>query len=108
MAYVPESVISGNFVYRQIESALVSTMEAKERAGLRTSAGEYFALRNGVLNSLSMLEILQNHQVEEDFEPGDVLLFNKMVVHRSVMLGEGSLPRRAAYCDAFCRSKLTL
>lgn len=39
--------------------------------------------------------------VEDDFEPGDVLLFNKMVVHRSTMLGEGSLPRRAAYVMRF-------
>ena len=101
MAYVPQNIISGDFVYHQIEPAIVSTLEAKERAGVRTSVGEYFAMRAEVLNSPTMSEILENHQVEDDFEPGDVLLFNKMVVHRSIMLGEGTLPRRAAYVMRF-------
>ena len=101
MAYVPQNVISGDFVYHQIEPAIVSTLEAKERAGVRTSVGEYFAMRVEILNSPTMVEILENHQVEDGFEPGDVLLFNKMVVHRSIMLGEGTLPRRAAYVMRF-------
>ena len=50
---------------------------------------------------VTMCEILENHQVEDDFEPGDALLFNKMVVHRSIMLGEGALPKRAAYVMRF-------
>ena len=101
MAYVPENVISGDFVYQQIEPAVVSTLEAKERAGVSTSIVEYFSMRNGILNSPTMVEILENHQVEDDFEPGDALLFNKTVVHRSIMLGEGTLPRRAAYVMRF-------
>lgn len=101
LAYVPENVISGYFIYRHIEAALVSTLEAKERAGIRTSASEYNNLRGGVLNAPAMVEILSSHQVEDDFEPGDVLLFNKMVVHRSIMLGEGPLSRRAAYVMRF-------
>ena len=101
MAYVPENVISGDFIYRQIEPAIVSTLEAKERAGVRTSITDYVAMRADILNSPTMSEILENHQVEDDFEPGDVLLFNKMVVHRSIMLGEGTLPRRAAYVMRF-------
>ena len=101
MAYVPENVISGDFIYRQIEPAVVSTLEAKERAGVRTNVDEYFAMRTGILNSPAMVEILENHQIEDDFEPGDALLFNKMVVHRSIMLGEGTLPRRAAYVMRF-------
>ena len=101
MAYVPENVISGDFIYRYIEPAIVSTLEAKERAGVRTSMTDYVAMRANILNSPTMSEILENHQVEDDFEPGDVLLFNKMVVHRSIMLGEGTLPRRAAYVMRF-------
>ncbi len=31
----------------------------------------------------------------------DALLFNKMVVHRSMMLGEGTLPKRATYVMRF-------
>lgn len=101
MAYVPDNVISGDFVYHYIEPALVSTLETKERGGIMTNIDEYFAMRVGILNSSTMCEILENHQVEDDFEPGDALLFNKMVVHRSIILGEGALPTRAAYVMRF-------
>ena len=100
MAYVPENVISGFFAYR-LEPVIVSTMETKERAGVRTTVLDYFKLRNGILNSPTMLEVLEAHQVEDDFQPGDALLFNKNVVHRSIMLGEGPLPKRAAYVMRF-------
>ena len=101
MAYVPQHVVSGEFIFDQIEPAVVSTMKAKENAGIRTTVGEFFGMRTAILNSPTMVEILENHQVEEDFRPGDVLLFNKMVIHRSIMLGEGELPRRAAYALRF-------
>ena len=101
MAYVPEHVVSGKFIYEQIEPAIISTLEAKERAGEKTSMNDYFSLRSGILNSPTMLEILEKHQTEDDFKPGDVLLFNKYVVHRSIMLGEGPLPKRAAFVMRF-------
>lgn len=101
MAYVPENVVSGKFIYDQIEPAIISTLEAKERAGIKTSMDDYFAMRSGILNSPTMLEILEQHQVEDDFEPGDVLLFNKYVIHRSIMLCEGVLPKRAAFVMRF-------
>ena len=100
MAYVPQHVVSGDFLFA-IEPAVVSTLKTKEQAGIRTSVSEYFAMRTGILNSPPMDEILDNHQVEDDFEPGDVLMFNKMVAHRSIMLGEGELARRAAYVMRF-------
>lgn len=101
MAYVPEHVVSGRFIYDQIEPAIISTLEAKERAGIKTSMDDYFAMRSGILNSPTMMDILAFHQVEDDFAPGDVLLFNKYVVHRSVMLGQGALPRRTAFVMRF-------
>ena len=101
MAYVPQHVVSGEFIFEQIEPAIVSTFKAKENAGVQTNVGDYFAMRTGILNSPTMVEILEHHRVEDDFEPGDVLLFNKMVVHRSIMLGEGELARRAAYVLRF-------
>lgn len=100
MAYVPQHVVSGELVY-QVESPIVSTLRAKEQAGIRTNVRDYFAMRTGILNSPTMVEVLESHQIEDDFEPGDALLFNKMVVHRSIMLGEGDLPRRAAYVMRF-------
>ena len=101
MAYVPRPVISGEFVFDQLESAVVSTLRAKDRAGVRTSVREYFDMRNATLNAPVMADILETHQVEDDFQPGDVLVFNKWVVHRSIMLGEGELPKRAAYVMRF-------
>ncbi len=101
MAYVPQHVISGEFVYDQLEPAVVSTLRAKERDGVKTSFKEYFDLRNELLNAPGMATILEAHQVEDDFQPGDVLVFNKWVVHRSLVLEEGELPRRAAYVMRF-------
>ena len=97
MAYVPENVMSGDFIFRYVEPAIVSTIEAMERAGTETDAEHYSLMRAAILNAPPMVDILEHHQVEDDFEPGDVLIFNKFVVHRSIMLGAGMLPRRAAY-----------
>lgn len=101
MAYVPQHIISGKFIFEEVEPAVISTFKAKEQAGVRTNVGDFWAVRTGILNSPAMSEIFESHQVEDNFEPGDVLLFNKLVVHRSIMLGEGRLPRRAAYVLRF-------
>ncbi|MEG9884342.1 MAG: hypothetical protein V6Z86_06950 [Hyphomicrobiales bacterium] len=101
VACVPENVISGKFIYQQIEPAIVSTLESRERAGIKTGMDDYFALRSGILNAPAMLDILEAHQVEDSFAPGDVLLFTKYVIHRSIMLEEGSLPKRAAFVMRF-------
>ena len=100
MAYVPQHVLSGEFVY-SADLAVVETLRARERSGTSTSAQDYFDLRFGFLNSAVMDELLEAHRIEDDFDPGDVLLFNKTVIHRSVMLGDGELPRRAAYALRF-------
>ena len=100
MAYVPQHLLPGEFVY-PADLAVVKALRARERSGRRTSAQDYGDLRAGILNSPVMDELLRAHQVEDDFDPGDVLLFNKTVVHRSIMLGEGDLPRRAAYVLRF-------
>ena len=100
MAYVPQHLLPGEFVY-PADLAVVEALRARERSGRRTSVQDYGDLRAGILNSPVMDELLRAHQVEDDFDPGDVLLFNKTVVHRSVMLGEGELSHRAAYVLRF-------
>lgn len=100
MAYVPQHVLPGGFVY-PADLAVVEVLRARERSGRRTSLLDYSDLRAGILNSPVLEELLEVHQVEDDFDPGDVLLFNKTVVHRSIMLGEGELSRRAAYVLRF-------
>lgn len=101
MAYVPQHVISGAFSYEQLEPAVVSTIRAKEQAGIRTNQKEYFNMRLSHYNLPPLDTILETHQVEDDFQPGDVLVFNKWVVHRSIMLGDGELAKRAAYVMRF-------
>lgn len=101
LTYVPDRVLSGAFVYEQVEPGIVSAMAAKERAGIPTTAQEYHSLRAGAFASPPMLEILERHRVEDDFEPGDALLFNKWVPHRSVALEAGDLTRRAAFVLRF-------
>lgn len=100
MTYVPQHVLSGNFVY-STDLAVVEALRARERAGNLTNVQDYFGLRHGILNSPAMEELLETHRVEDDFDPGDVFVFNKNVIHRSVMLGEGELSRRAAYVLRF-------
>ena len=58
-------------------------------------------MRSGILNSPVMNELLEAHCIEDDFEPGDAFLFTKTVIHRSIILEEGKLPRRAAYVLRF-------
>ena len=100
MAYVPQCALPGDFAY-PADLAIVEALKAREQAGQGTSARDYFEMRGGILNAPAINELLETCQVEDDFEPGDALLFNKNVVHRSVMLGEGELPRRAAYVLRF-------
>ena len=100
MAYVPQHVLPGEFVY-SADLAVVEVLKARERSGTRTSLVDYSGLREGILNSPLMDELLEVHQVEDDFDPGDVLLFNKTVAHRSIMLGEGELSHRSAYVLRF-------
>lgn len=100
MAYIPQHVLPGDFVY-PADIAIVKALKARERAGRRTGVDDYFDLRLGILNSPTMKELLDVHAVEDDFEPGDALLFNKSVIHRSVLLGEGELSHRAAYVMRF-------
>ena len=100
MAYVPEHILPGEFVY-SADLAVVEALRVRERSGTRTSVQDYADLRTGILNSPVMSELLEAHQVEDDFDPGDVLLFNKTVAHRSIMLGEGELSHRSAYVLRF-------
>ncbi|MCY3608249.1 MAG: hypothetical protein OXG57_07375 [Acidimicrobiaceae bacterium] len=97
MAYVPQHVVSGEYVY-SADMVVGDVLKAREeQSGKRTGVQDYFSLRMAFLNNPVMEELLDVHRIEDDFSPGDVLLFNKNVVHRSVMLGDGDLAHRTAY-----------
>lgn len=100
MRYVPSNIISGDFMYRDIDPAVFRCMRERiDNGGIPFD--EYVALRDEPLNSSGMRNLLEYYAVEDDFEPGDVLLFDKAVLHRSVRLEDGPLEVRDAFSLRF-------
>ncbi|BDH08111.1 MULTISPECIES: phytanoyl-CoA dioxygenase family protein [Streptomyces] len=101
MKYVPKSLLSGEFVYQHI-NLLPGYMKARIDAGEELTYDDFSVLKNTLLNSPQMTDLLDHVAVEDSFEPGDALIFDKYVLHRSVRLGEGPIPSRLAYALRFC------
>lgn len=100
MRYVPSNIISGDFMYKDIDPAVFRCMQERiDNGGIPFD--EYVALRDEPLNSSGMRNLLEYYSVEDDFEPGDVLLFDKCVLHRSVKLEDGPLDVRDAFSLRF-------
>ena len=100
MAYVSKKVLSGEFVYQHI-NMIPDYIESETAAGKRIAFTDFDRLKNNLLNSPSMAELLDHFAVEDSFQPGDALLFDKYVLHRSVRLEEGPIPSRLAYALRF-------
>ncbi len=100
MRVVPKNIISGNFMYESIDPAVFRCMKERiENGGIEFD--EYVRLRDEPLNSSGMATLLEYFSIEDDFEPGDVCLFDKEVLHRSVPLGEGPEEVRDAFSLRF-------
>jgi hypothetical protein len=100
MRYVPRDVISGEFMYDYIDPAVFRCLGERIQSG-GIAFEDYVALRDEPLNSSGIGRLLEYFSVEDDFELGDVLLFDKYVIHRSVPLGEGELESRDAFSLRF-------
>ncbi|MET0284553.1 MAG: hypothetical protein ABW352_08795 [Polyangiales bacterium] len=100
MRYVPRNVLCGKVVYAQLTPAMFQYIESRLKKG-DLPFEEYVALRDGVLNSGPLRELLEHHAEEHDFEPGDALLMDKYVLHRSVALADGPLTHRDAFALRF-------
>lgn len=100
MAYVSKKVLSGEFVYQHI-TMLPELMIAESAAGRSLAYDDFSRLKNSLLNSTEMHRLLDHFAVEDSFEPGDALLFDKYVLHRSVRLEDGPLASRLAYALRF-------
>jgi hypothetical protein len=100
MAYVSKKVLSGEFVYQHI-NLLPDYLKAQLQNGEQLGFGDFSAMKNSLLNSPEMASLLDHFAVEDSFEAGDALIFDKYVIHRSVRLGEGPLPARLAYAIRF-------
>ena len=100
MAYVSKQVLSGEFVYQHI-NLLPDYLRSKLAAGDELSFGDFSRLKNNLLNSPEMTQLLDHFAVEDAFAPGDALIFDKYVLHRSVRLEDGPLSARLAYALRF-------
>ena len=95
VACVPRSRLSGDFLYRLHRSAIEYFMT---RSMADPEAGQEALMhRYRELTRLSAFEdILEHYRVELDYAPGDALLFDKYVIHRSCPLRPGPIPQRRA------------
>lgn len=105
MAYVPKNAVSGEFMYDYIDPAVFNATSDRIKNSDDISLEEFVHLRDGPLNDPAMKKILDYYAVEDDFEVGDALIFDKHVIHRSVVLEEGSIDSRKAFVMRFVGSE---
>lgn len=101
MSYVPTNRISGKFMYDCIDPSVFNYLRKKISSNTETSIEEYMLLRDGPLNDPGMKKLLDYYGVEDNFELGDALIFNKYVIHKSVPLKEGEIMSRPALAMRF-------
>lgn len=100
MRYVPRDVISGEFMYDYIDPAVFRCLKERIESG-GIPFDEYVSLRDDPLNSPGIGRLLEYFAIEDDYELGDALLFDKNVIHRSAPLEEGELDKRDAFSLRF-------
>ncbi|MBH1928791.1 phytanoyl-CoA dioxygenase family protein [Serratia rubidaea] len=102
MSYVPEHIISGKFMYTDIDPAIDRMMrELAEADRASLDLEDYLELRHSILNSPALSALLEYYKHTDSFAPGDVLLFNKHVIHVSEPLLEGEITSRTAFVMRF-------
>lgn len=102
MSYVPENVISGSFMYSDIDPAIDNMMRSvAENEPDELDLQTYLELRHSVLNSSSISTLLEYFKCTDAFEIGDVFIFNKNVIHVSEPLLEGDTDTRTAFVMRF-------
>ena len=101
MAYVPKNIVNGEFLYRYIDPAIFQMLQNKIDAGEHPTTDDFVHWRDGPLNDPAVKTILDHFGVEDVFEPGDALIFDKYVIHRSVMLNDGDIDSRTAFVMRF-------
>lgn len=104
MAYVPKNIISGKHMYNEVDPAIFTWLDQQIKNNQQPSLAEFISLRDDPLNNVALKTLLDHFAVEDDFEVGDALIFDKNVIHTSVMLGEGELDSRSAFVMRFIDS----
>ena len=100
LSYVPKNVFSGEFIF-QYREMLSSYLKNIQKQGKPVTADTASHLKSFIPKSKEMSSILDDQAVSEDFEVGDIFLFDKFVFHRSCQLSEGPIDIRRAYAMRF-------
>jgi len=101
MAYVPTNKVSGDFMYKCVDPSTFNLIQEKIDRNEDLYIEEFMQLRDGPLNDPAMKKMLDYYTVEDSFELGDALIFDKNVIHRSVKLTDGKLDSRPALAIRF-------
>lgn len=101
MAYVPKNTISGNFMYSHVDPATFRLTKEHIDAKAAITLEEFVQLRDGPLNDPAMDRLLNYFSSEDEFAIGDALIFDKDVIHRSVLLEDGPIDSRIAFVMRF-------
>ena len=101
MAYVPTNKVSGDFMYKCVDPSTFNLIQEKIDRNEDLYIEEFMQLRDGPLNDPAMKKMLDYFTVEDSFELGDALIFDKNVIHRSVKLSDGKLDSRPALAIRF-------
>lgn len=101
MAYVPTNKVSGDFMYKHVDPSTFNLIQEKIDRNEDIFIEEFMLLRDGPLNDPAMKTMLDYYGVEDNFELGDALIFNKNVIHRSVKLQDGPIDSRPALAIRF-------
>ena len=107
MAYVPKNKVNGEYLYSHIDPAVFDMLQNKIEKNEDPKLEDFVQWRDGPLNDNAQKDILDHFGVEDEFKVGDALIFDKYVIHRSVMLEEGSVNSRAAFVMRFFCDKST-
>lgn len=100
MKYIGKDTLSGEFIYQYI-NLLPSRLDFLKKEGKEINY-EYFShVKNDIINSKEISDLLDFHAEEDYFEPTDVILFDKYVLHRSVKLEDGEINARSAFALRF-------
>jgi hypothetical protein len=100
MKYISKSTLSGRFIYDYI-NLLPNFLDSLKEDKTKFSYEYFNKIKNDIINAKEISELLDFNSQEDFFDIGDMILFDKDVLHRSVRLEEGPIDTRLAFALRF-------
>jgi len=101
MKLIPQNIFSGEFIFQYIELLPQFLKKKIDKNKEQIDFNYFYELKNHMLNNKWTAELLDFYAEEPEMNPGDVILFNKNILHRSVPLLEGEIQSRIALALRF-------